>query len=109
MAAHEDEADVRRHRRWVATRVATAIVIALALAYLPYGAIDSQSLEMLERMKTDIADAQLELASFERENEKLRRDIGALRSDGRAIEEFARRDLGMTRPGEVLIRFEATP
>lgn len=40
------------------------------------------------------------------ENEKYRREIDALKNDPGAIEDIARSELGMVRPGDVVIRVE---
>ena len=39
--------------------------------------------------------------------ERLEREVGRLRSDGRMIESFARHDLGFVRSGEVVIKIES--
>jgi len=89
------------------TRLLLALVIVVALAILPYQAIDSDSVAMLERIRGDLADARGRLASVESQNARLRTEIEMLRRDPRAVEEFARRDLGMVRPGEVLIKVDS--
>ena len=39
------------------------------------------------------------------ENERLAREVEALRTDPRALEQVARADLGWVRPGEILFDF----
>ncbi len=81
-------------------------MIAFALAILPYRAFDSDSEAMLHQMTADVDQARDRLVELESENAALKKEIRALANDPRAIEEFARRDLGMVRPGEVLIKIE---
>ncbi len=40
------------------------------------------------------------------QNEKLERDVNLLQADKKAIEEFARHNLGMIRPGDVVIKID---
>ena len=102
--AHEVASAEPGRARWISVRIAGAVAIALALALLPYRAIDSDSLAMLARMKSDVASATDKLQNLREENDVLRREITSLRDDSRAIEEVARRDLGMIRPDEVIVR-----
>lgn len=59
-------------------------------------------LEMNERRKSMQAD----LSNIQKENEQLKKEIGALKSDPDTIEKIAREELGMVKPGEVLYRIE---
>lgn len=97
----------QRRGRWLATRLVLALVIVVALAILPYQAIDSDSVAMLERMRGNLGGAKERLAAVEAQNARLRTEIEMLRRDPRAVEEFARRDLGMVRPGELLIKIDS--
>lgn len=40
------------------------------------------------------------------QNEKLEREVNQLQTDKKAIEEFARHNLGMVRPGDVVVKVE---
>jgi cell division protein FtsB len=48
---------------------------------------------------------QKNLDFFKSENEKLKREIEALRSDRRYLESIARRDFGLVRQNEIIYQF----
>jgi cell division protein FtsB len=95
----------RSWRLW-GLRLAAALMLAGAIAYLPYRLIGGTSSAQLERVESELARVRGEIAARRSDNGELRRDIEALRSDPGSIEDIARRDLGMVRPGEVILRFE---
>lgn len=98
----------RSWRLW-GLRLAAALALAGAIAYLPYHLIGGTSSAQLERVEGELGRVRAEIADKKVDNAELRRDIEALRSDPGAIEDIARRELGMVRPGEVILRFEAGP
>ncbi|HEU5058526.1 MAG TPA: septum formation initiator family protein [Kofleriaceae bacterium] len=98
----------RSWRMWGA-RLAAALMLASAIAYLPYHLIGGSSGAQLERIERELERVRGEIGARRVDNAELRRDIEALRSDPGAIEDIARRDLGLVRPGEVILRFEGTP
>lgn len=63
----------------------------------------------LFRLKKELVRIQEENRKIEGENERLREEVKRLKSDPRAIEEIARRELGMVKEGEILYRFEVSP
>lgn len=90
-------------------RVVLATALAMLLAYFPYKLLDGSSqrkAEELERQLSRTVETRRELAT---ENARLRHDIEALKNDVNAIEDIARDELGMVRPGEVIIRIEDKP
>lgn len=95
----------RSWRLW-GLRLAAALALAGAIAYLPYHLIGGTSGAQLERVETELERVRGEIAARRTDNGELRRDIEALRSDPGSIEDIARRDLGMVRPREVILRFE---
>lgn len=95
----------RSWRLW-GIRLAAALMLASAIAYLPYHLIGGTTGAQLERIEHELGRVRAEIHAKEVDNAELRRDIEALRSDPGAIEDIARRDLGMVRPGEVILRFE---
>ncbi len=95
----------RSWRLW-GLRLAAALLLAGAIAYLPYHLVGSTSGAQLERVEHELGRVRGDIAARRVDNAELRRDIEALSSDPGAIEDIARRDLGMVRPGEVILRFE---
>jgi cell division protein FtsB len=93
-------------RRWM-TRLGLAIVVAIAIGYLPGELLrrDPRSAK-LERSLEDMRKESRELAA---QNQALYREVEALRSDVGAIEARARADLGMVYPDEVVLRVRRAP
>jgi cell division protein FtsB len=94
-------------RRWL-TRFGLAIVVAIAIGYLPGEATrrDPRA-QMLEQQDRQQVNEAKELVVG---NAALARDIDALRNSVGAIEDRARADLGMVYPDEVVLRVvEGTP
>lgn len=91
---------VRRHP-W-ATRIGLAIAFAVALGYGPHRAVGGAEAR-IETLSRQLAETREAIAATGRENEKLRARVRALKNDPQAVEEIARRDLGLVRPGEVVI------
>lgn len=91
---------LRRHP-WV-IRIGLAFALAVALGYGPHG-IAGGAEARIETLRPQIAQTRDSIASLESENAKLRKRVRALKEDPRAIEEIARRDLGLVRPGELVI------
>lgn len=58
----------------------------------------------LSREKQEIADKVTEVKG---ENEKLKREIEALKTDRRYLESIARKDFGLVRPNEIVYQFPA--
>ena len=87
-------------RRW-AMRFVLAIVVAIAIGYLPGEVLrrDARAIKLEGQLEQLRAEAR-EIAEG---NAALVRDIEALRSDVNAIEERARADLGMVYPDEVVL------
>jgi cell division protein FtsB len=112
-SAQVDEGTSRKTRRagdrswrmW-GVRLAAALMLAGGIAYLPYHFIGGASGAQLERIEQELGRVRGETAARRLDNAELRRDIEALRSDRGAIEDIARRELGLVRPGDVILRFE---
>jgi len=88
-------------RRW-GTRLGLALVVAIAIGYVPGEALrrDPRAVKLEQQLHQLEADAR-ELATG---NAALAREIEALRTDVGAIEDRARADLGMVYPDEVVLR-----
>ncbi len=93
-------------RRWT-SRLALALVVAIAIGYLPA--------EMLRRdpqavkLQTQLEQLQAQGRDLAATNTALLSEIAALRSDVGAIEDHARSDLGMVYPDEVVLRVRKDP
>lgn len=77
-------------------------VVALILGFALFG--DRGILHMLN-LSGQKATLSQELTEFEAQNEELRIEIAALRSDRRYIERIARTELGMVRDDELVFQF----
>jgi cell division protein FtsB len=58
----------------------------------------------MRRTQSEIKKVQANLDKLSKENEALEREVKDLKSDPRLIEKIARDELGLARPGEVIIR-----
>jgi outer membrane murein-binding lipoprotein Lpp len=88
-------------RRW-GIRGAMAIVVAIAIGYLPGEVLrDDPRAARLAAQLEHLATEARELAAG---NATLEREVRALRTDVRAIEDRARADLGMAYPDELVIQ-----
>lgn len=58
----------------------------------------------MRRTQSEIRKVQANLDQLSKENEALEQEVKDLKSDPRLIEKIARDDLGLARPGEVIIR-----
>jgi len=78
--------------------VTTALVLVSAL----FGRQGARHLGRLRAERQQVADATFALL---RGNAQLREEIDRLRHDERVLEQLARRQLGLVRPGELVFRF----
>ncbi|MBI3599701.1 MAG: septum formation initiator family protein [Nitrospinae bacterium] len=75
------------------------IFLVLTAVFREDGIIKANRLnKKLELLKSDIG-------NLKRENEKLNREVYALKNDPSYIEKIAREDLGLVKPGEVVFEF----
>jgi cell division protein FtsB len=84
-------------------RVGLAGLVAAALAVIPAGVKRGESTRKLESLSAQLDEARARRAEVAADNARIRAEIRGLRDDPRAIEERARRDLGMVFPGELVI------
>jgi cell division protein FtsB len=86
----------RRWRWWVAGLL--AILAGLAVA-------GERSMARVWSFREETQRVQREIQGLEAENEDLARTAERLRDDPEVIEQIAREELGMVRPGEKVLRF----
>jgi cell division protein FtsB len=98
--------DKRVRRR----RVMTYGVFAMSLGLMTHALVGENGYFATLRARREHAEVQAALTRVRLENQRLQDEIRRLRQDPAALEEAARRDLGLMRPGEtfVVIR-EAKP
>lgn len=96
-----------RWQRW-ALRMVLATCLAIALAYLPYRLLDNAIARKAQELREQYQRTAAASSVLAEENERLRHEIEALKSDVTAIEDIVREELGMVRPGEIILRLEET-
>ncbi len=82
--------------------VIPAVFILFILFFTVFGERGLLSIRQLVREKQLL---QTKVDELKTENEKLKREIDALRSDRRYLESIARRDFGLVRPNEIIYQF----
>ncbi|MCG8419059.1 MAG: septum formation initiator family protein [Proteobacteria bacterium] len=97
-----------RWHRWAA-RVVLATILATALAYFPYRLLDGSGARKAAELRVQYERTAEACRILAEENTHLRGQIDALKNDVTAIEDIARSELGMVRPGEVIFRIDESP
>jgi cell division protein FtsB len=98
----------RETRTWVG-RAAAAVVVMLALGYIPYHVYARSGLARTLILRRDLRSLRARNAQLTAENDRLAREAEALRSDPDAIERVARAELGWVRPGELIVDLTPRP
>lgn len=91
-----------RAARFASTSVSFAYFILLLVASLlvAYAVAGDSGLLTMIRAKRQVDELAISIAKVRQENAWLREEARRLREDPSAIEEIARRELGLIRPGE---------
>jgi cell division protein FtsB len=98
----------RETRTWVG-RMAAAVLVTLALGYIPYHVYRRSGLARTLVLRRDLRGLQARNAQLAAENDRLAREAEALRSDPGAVERVARVELGWVRPGEIIVDLTPEP
>ena len=98
----------RETRTWVG-RTAAAVVVMLALCYVPYHVYARSGLARTLVLRRDLKALRARNAQLAVDNDRLAREAEALRSDPGAIERVARAELGWVRPGEIIVDLSPRP
>ena len=81
-------------------RIVLCLVIFVASVFVVDGLVGDRGLLAMLRARREYDTAAATVARQRAENERLREEVRRLREDPAAIEEIARRELGLIRPGE---------
>jgi len=93
-----------------ARRLFTVVLVLATSALVLNVLVGTRGLPAVLEARRQLIESSEDLARVRDENARLRAEVQRLRSDPAAIEELARRDLGLVRPGEkVFIIKEAGP
>jgi cell division protein FtsB len=84
---------------WRALRAGTLALIALGI--LGFG---GQSLGRLWNMKCEVDGLEREIVALRAETDRVSASVARLRSDPDSIEQIAREELGLIRPGERVLK-----
>jgi cell division protein FtsB len=82
-------------------RTLLGAVLALLLVHDIFGA---HGFMAMRRTQKEIARLREDIDRLNKENEQLGGEVKALRSDPKLIERIAREEMGLARPGEIIIR-----
>lgn len=77
-------------------------IVVFILSFTTFG---DRGLLRIIHLKQENREIQERLQVLKSENDKLKREIEALRTDSRYLESIARRDFGLVRPNEVIYQF----
>lgn len=86
-------------RRWV------LIPLTAVLVMLFFTVFGERGLLHIHHLKQEQEELTKRLAETQRETERLKREIDALRNDRIYLENLARREFGLVKPNEVVYRF----
>lgn len=96
---------IRRALRTLKTLLAVSIVLFLIVG-VAVVVLDPSGPEHCSQLEQDLERLRTDNLTIQRANDHLERQNDALRNDPRMIEQVAREELGMIRPGEVIYRFQ---
>ena len=85
-------------RRWWWGAGLLVFLIGLAV-------VGERSISRFWSLREEVERTQREIQRLEAENEELSRTVDRLRDDPSVIEQIAREELGMVKPGEKVLRF----
>jgi cell division protein FtsB len=89
-------------------RLVAAAMVAAFLAWVPWLFYESDGYSRLRNMQGQLEDLRRGNDRRVHENEALRREVRRLRTDPTALGGVARDELGLVRPGEIVLQLEGT-
>jgi cell division protein FtsB len=90
-------------RQGLIVRIALAVFGLLTVAMLLLAVFNDRGALQVHARANKLTAIETEVSSLEAENKQLTADIQALRSDPNAIEKFAREELKLVKPGEIVL------
>ena len=95
--------DNRSITQGVVVRIAFGVFGLLTIAMLLLAVFNDKGALQVRTRSHKLADLQNEIANIDAENKQLNADIQALRTDPTTIEKFAREELKLVKPGEIIL------
>ena len=84
-------------------RIALAVFGLLTLAMLLLATFNDKGLLQVRAQAKKLSAIETEISKLDSENKQLTADIRSLRSDPSTIEKFAREELKLVKPGEIVL------
>src|SRR5689334_1984529 len=88
-------------------RIAVGVAGLLTVGMLLLAVFDPHGALAVRRQRSKLQDVNSEVAKLEQQNEQLKKEIDQLRHDPATIERIAREQLGLVKPGEVVLKSSA--
>lgn len=88
----------------LARQYGSGLLGLLLLVMIVHDIFGTHGFLAMRRTQIEIKQVEADLAHLKQENEALEQETKDLKSDPRLIEKIARDDLGLARPGEIIIR-----
>lgn len=88
----------------LARQYGSGLLGLLLLVMIVHDIFGTHGFLAMRRTQTEIKKVQADLDHLKQENDALEQETKDLKSDPRLIEKIARDDLGLARPGEIIIR-----
>ncbi len=98
------QATVEEKMRPLLRQYGSMLLGLLALVMIVHNIFGTHGFLAMRRTQNEIKQVKAELQQLNKENAALDQERQALKSDPRLIEKIARDDLGLARPGEIIIR-----
>jgi cell division protein FtsB len=92
-------------RQWL-LRLFGAAALAVVLAYVPYLIYRGDGYVQYRKMQDELEELERKNDALRAQNRGLRREAKRLRTDPAALGAVARDELGLVRPGEIVIQIE---
>jgi cell division protein FtsB len=92
-----------------ARRIVHIVVLFIASVVVADGLIGDRGLFAMLRARQEYENAAATIAQLRADNARLREQVRRLREDPAAIEEVARRELGLIKPGETVFIIKDVP